>query len=808
MSLADRTRSEVASPREAVLRAPGRSCRVLALVGGLLACLLVPAAANAASAITITSALPSPVAVGSTGLAGEIVVSNQNSPPDGSTTICGVGTPGCGGLGGVTLIASCSMPDGTGCAAAGADPNVFGVSSAATGSGTGCPGRAFTATVIDATFGTVRFTPAAGSLTIPFGTSCHINFTLSVLKLPVDAQPAPGLQTRQRVWAGALSDQDEFAFAVGSGSVTVKLAAPSLTGTDPGSPANENAPKIKGSSPAGTSLVTLYDHAGCTGAMVTGTAALFSSTGISFGVPDDSTTTFSANVTDSAGGVSGCSASTITYVEDSTPPAMPSPTATAPASPSNVNTPRIIGSADAATTIDVYTTANCGGSSAATGSAAAFASPGIQVPVPSDSTTTLHAVAIDQAANRSGCSAGLSYTEDSTAPAPPVLLATVPASPANDNAPRVSGSAPDSITVALYADAGCTGPAVAQGSTATFASPGLAISVADNSTTTFYARATDAASNVSGCSSSAVTYIEDSVAPQTFIDSGPAGSGAPATPTFTFSSAEADATFECRLDSGAFAPCTSPHATGVLAAGAHTFEVRSRDRAGNQGAAATRQFTVSAAVIPPPPDPTAPPGPSPPRGTPPPPPATGPQARTGCVGIVGTSYIGTTGPNVRTGTAKTDIMFGLGGSDTLRGAGGLDCLYGGAGNDILRGNSGADRLFGGSGNDRLDGGAGNDRLDGQSGDDRLDGGPGNDRASGGPGRDRIIDRRGNDRFSGGSGNDRIDARDSTLSGRRGIDRIRCGAGIDTVLADPSDQIARDCERNRVTRRSLKTTAAR
>ena len=90
-------------------------------------------------------------------------MSNQNSPPDGSTTICGVGTPGCGGFGGVTLIASCSMPDGTGCAAAGADPNVFGVGSAATGSGTGCPARAFTAPVIDATFGTVRFTPAAAA---------------------------------------------------------------------------------------------------------------------------------------------------------------------------------------------------------------------------------------------------------------------------------------------------------------------------------------------------------------------------------------------------------------------------------------------------------------------------------------------------------------------------------------------------------------------------------------------------------------------------------------------------------------------
>ena len=818
-AMADRTQatntSEVASRHEPARHA-ARSAAVsgrhgLTLVVVLLACLLsvlTPTAAQASSTIAIASVLPSPVAVGSTGLAGEVVVTNRNSSPDGSTTICNVATAGCAGFGGVTLIPSCSMPDGTGCAAAGADPNVFGVSSTATGSGTGCPGRAFAATVIDATFGTIRFTPATGSLTIPFGASCHINFTLSVLKLPADAQPAAGLQTRQRVVAGAISDQDEFASAVGSGSVTVKLPAPSLTGTDPASPANNDTPKIKGSAPAGTSLVTLYDQPGCAGSTVTGAAALLNSTGISFAVADDSSTTFSATVTDSAGGVSACSASTITYVEDSTPPATPAATATDPASPSNVNTPRIIGSADAGTTVAIYTTANCSGSPAGTGSAATFASPGIQVTVPSDSMTTLYAVAIDQAANRSACSGGVSYVEDSTPPPPPILLGSTPASPANNNAPRVSGLAPDSITVTLHTNPACTSAVQAQGSAATFASPGFTVVLANNSTTTFDARATDAAGNVSDCSSSSVTYVEDSVAPQTFIDSGPTGSDA--TPTFTFSSSEADATFDCRIDNAEFASCTSPFTTGTVAAGAHTFEVRSRDRAGNQGASTSRQFTVSATIAPPPPGPPPPPPGPPPPGPPPPPPPAAPvvPARTGCTGVVGALYVGTNGPNVRTGSAKTDIMFGLGANDSLRGAGGLDCLYGGAGNDALRGGSGADRLFGGTGNDRLDGGAGNDRLSGQSGHDRLNGGSGNDRVSGGAGNDRIVDRRGNDRLSGGSGNDRIDARDSTLTGRRGIDRILCGAGIDTVLADPADHVARDCERSRVTRRSLKTIAAR
>jgi hypothetical protein len=85
----------------------------------LLACLLAvlaPTAARAASTITITSVLPSPVVVGNTSLAGEVVITNQNSSPDGSTTICNVGTAGCAGFGGVTLIPSELSPAMIACA--------------------------------------------------------------------------------------------------------------------------------------------------------------------------------------------------------------------------------------------------------------------------------------------------------------------------------------------------------------------------------------------------------------------------------------------------------------------------------------------------------------------------------------------------------------------------------------------------------------------------------------------------------------------------------------------------------------------
>ena len=61
-----------------------------------------------------------------------------------------------------------------------------------------------------------------------------------------------------------------------------------------------------------------------------------------------------------------------------------------------------------------------------------------------------------------------------------------------------------------------------------------------------------------------------------------------ATATFTFSGADAGgsgvASFECKLDAGAFAPCSSPRELSGLGDGSHSFEVRAVDNAGNADA--------------------------------------------------------------------------------------------------------------------------------------------------------------------------------------------------------------------------------
>lgn len=84
----------------------------------------------------------------------------------------------------------------------------------------------------------------------------------------------------------------------------------------------------------------------------------------------------------------------------------------------------------------------------------------------------------------------------------------------------------------------------------------------------------------------------DTLPPETMLDSGPGALTSDATPTFTFR-ADEPGSFECRLDEGSFTACASPHTTGLLAEGAHTFLVRAVDLAGNVDASPqARPFAV------------------------------------------------------------------------------------------------------------------------------------------------------------------------------------------------------------------------
>jgi hypothetical protein len=84
----------------------------------------------------------------------------------------------------------------------------------------------------------------------------------------------------------------------------------------------------------------------------------------------------------------------------------------------------------------------------------------------------------------------------------------------------------------------------------------------------------------------------DTIPPDTIIDSGPSGSVFDTSATFSFSATE-PATFQCRLDGGPFAPCTSPTSYANLAIGTHTFQVAATDGSSNVDATpAERSWTV------------------------------------------------------------------------------------------------------------------------------------------------------------------------------------------------------------------------
>jgi hypothetical protein len=85
-----------------------------------------------------------------------------------------------------------------------------------------------------------------------------------------------------------------------------------------------------------------------------------------------------------------------------------------------------------------------------------------------------------------------------------------------------------------------------------------------------------------------VTLFQDTDPPRTTITSAPAPmvvSRGPASATFTFAASENLVAFQCRLDSGAFTPCSSPATYSSLGEGDHVFSVRAIDAAGNVEAA-------------------------------------------------------------------------------------------------------------------------------------------------------------------------------------------------------------------------------
>lgn len=97
---------------------------------------------------------------------------------------------------------------------------------------------------------------------------------------------------------------------------------------------------------------------------------------------------------------------------------------------------------------------------------------------------------------------------------------------------------------------------------------------------TFDVRAKDAAGNTDATPAT-YTWMVDLTPPDTTIGSKPNTRTNSTGPSFSFTATEVNSTFECKLDNGVFAACTTPKGYNSLTDGSHIFTVRATDTAGN-----------------------------------------------------------------------------------------------------------------------------------------------------------------------------------------------------------------------------------
>jgi hypothetical protein len=214
------------------------------------------------------------------------------------------------------------------------------------------------------------------------------------------------------------------------------------------------------------------------------------------------------------------------------------------------------------------------------GAAAACESP-FAVTGLTDGEHTVTVLATDEAGNVEVDPATHTWTVDTTAP--DTVIDSGPTGAVAMATARFTFSSPNAGAGAVYACAldtttftACTSPRDLTG-------------LAEGSHT-FQVRVRDAVGNMDPTPASR-TWTVDTIAPTVSITGGPTGPTSDSTPTFTFTTAGAPTQTECRIDTAAFAACSATFTPSARGEGAHTFEVRVTDAAGNTGNA-TRAFTV------------------------------------------------------------------------------------------------------------------------------------------------------------------------------------------------------------------------
>ena len=204
-----------------------------------------------------------------------------------------------------------------------------------------------------------------------------------------------------------------------------------------------------------------------------------------------------------------------------------------------------------------------------------------------DGSHTFQVRATDAAGNTDATPASFTWSVDTTAP--DTSIDTNPSDPSSDTSASFTFNGTDNHSVAGALSFECQ---LDSGGWASCTSPET-VSVAQGSHT-FDVRATDEAGNIDD-TPAVYTWFVDTTPPDVSIDSTPSNLTNSTAAAFTFSatdnhSASGDIDFGCQIDGGGFASCTSPKTYSGVGEGSHTFDVKSRDEAGNEDTASYTWF--------------------------------------------------------------------------------------------------------------------------------------------------------------------------------------------------------------------------
>ena len=289
----------------------------------------------------------------------------------------------------------------------------------------------------------------------------------------------------------------------------------------------------------------------------------------------DDSYTVAATATDAAGNESA--SNSVNFTVDTTAPGAPVISAPADGALTGDSTPGISGTAEPNSTVEVSIDGTPVGTATADGNGDWTFTPSTPL---SDGSHTVSATATDAAGNTSAASSTNTFTVDA---GDPVVVISTPA-----NGSTTSDSTP-LLTFGVTDNSNTTTTCTIDNGTPFACESGDDLPTLNDGSHTLVVTATDGAGNSAG---DTTTFTVDTTAPSASIDDAPPALDNDATPTFEFSSNENDVTFECRIDGGAWTPCTSPLTTGTLSDGEHTFSVRATDEAGNTGSADSHSWTI------------------------------------------------------------------------------------------------------------------------------------------------------------------------------------------------------------------------